>query len=291
MAARLTTEGKIQLHDGADFALLMELDINKVADFEIAPLHVMKEGCLARLAVFVTDQRNDVDAVVQPAEVSILELTASTEKGVQAHTCTKLSMPCGQVADLMWRGDALFAHVQISVDGQLYHSGVTVMTATPSCVRFLTMAGVAVRDFEATTPKMMQVREGDTLQILKAHPAGWSLATNLSSGSPRPRWVPSWILVKLPYENRKCVWEISAYAKRYPIPRTIFYFGQCIGDLPIHWSPNPTFLYGSKAAFSMVTTIERFPYQSYTYVCKFYAIERCEEKALLQTQLYSLFLR
>eukprot|EP00434_Breviolum_minutum_P009374 symbB.v1.2.008257.t1/scaffold517.1/size193155/4 len=142
LCARLTTEGKIQLHDGADLAEspLMELRVNNVAGFEFAPLQV-KEGFHARLALFVADQRDDLQRVVGPAEVSILELTASME-GFQTNVSAKMSVPCGQVADLLWNSAAtcLIAHCQTEVDetGQSYYGG--------SRLAFMSQAGEVRKD-------------------------------------------------------------------------------------------------------------------------------------------------
>lgn len=127
LCARLTPEGKINLHDGADLAEspLMELKVSNVAGFEFAPLQP-KEGFHARLALFVADQRDDLQRVVGPAEVSILELSANME-GLQSSTSAKMSVPSGQVADLLWNstGNCLIAHCQTEVDetGQSYYGG------------------------------------------------------------------------------------------------------------------------------------------------------------------------
>lgn len=128
LCARLTTEGKILLHDGADLAVqpLMELSVSNVAGFEFAPLNPSQEGFHARLALFVADQRDDLQRVTGPAEVSILEITAN-QHGLQESTSAKMSVPCGQVADLLWNstGNCLIAHCQTEVDetGQSYYGG------------------------------------------------------------------------------------------------------------------------------------------------------------------------
>eukprot|EP00434_Breviolum_minutum_P022772 symbB.v1.2.020090.t1/scaffold1672.1/size106478/2 len=53
-----------------------------------------------------------------------------------------------------------------------------------------THEGVAMGNLEATGPTMIRVREGDTIEVLETHHAGWSYAKNLSRSSP-PGLVPS----------------------------------------------------------------------------------------------------
>eukprot|EP00439_Symbiodinium_sp_Y106_P067890 s504_g11.t1 len=101
LCARLTPEGKIILYDGANLGEdhLMELAVQNVAGFEFAPM-TASETCFARLALFVADQRDDLQRVVGPAEA---------------------------VADLLWNnmGSCLIAHCQTEVDetGQSYYGG------------------------------------------------------------------------------------------------------------------------------------------------------------------------
>eukprot|EP00437_Effrenium_voratum_P039934 CAMPEP_0181464492 /NCGR_PEP_ID=MMETSP1110-20121109/35462_1 /TAXON_ID=174948 /ORGANISM="Symbiodinium sp., Strain CCMP421" /LENGTH=551 /DNA_ID=CAMNT_0023589231 /DNA_START=17 /DNA_END=1669 /DNA_ORIENTATION=- len=142
LCARLTPEGKIHLHDGADLAEspLMELKASNVAGFEFAPLNP-KVGFHARLALFVADQRDDLQRVVGPAEVSILELTAN-QAGLQSSSSVKMNVRCGQVADLLWNsaGNCLIAHCQTEVDetGQSYYGG--------SRLAFLSQGGESLKD-------------------------------------------------------------------------------------------------------------------------------------------------
>jgi len=142
LCARLTPEGKIILYDGANLGEdhLMELAVQNVAGFEFAPM-TASETCFARLALFVADQRDDLQRVVGPAEVSILELSVD-ENGIHSSPCAKMSVTCGQVADLLWNnmGSCLIAHCQTEVDetGQSYYGG--------SRLAFMSRAGEVKKD-------------------------------------------------------------------------------------------------------------------------------------------------
>lgn len=126
LCARLSPDGKIHLLDGADLSeTLMELKIANVEDFAFAPLDP-KDGFHARLAVFVPDSRDDLQRIVGPAEVSIIELTA-TQAGLHDRPSAKMSVESGQSAELLWNcaGTCLLAHCQTEVDdsGQSYYGG------------------------------------------------------------------------------------------------------------------------------------------------------------------------
>eukprot|EP00930_Biecheleria_cincta_P082717 TRINITY_DN72389_c0_g1_i1.p1 TRINITY_DN72389_c0_g1~~TRINITY_DN72389_c0_g1_i1.p1 ORF type:complete len:806 (+),score=220.77 TRINITY_DN72389_c0_g1_i1:92-2509(+) len=126
LCARLSPDGKIHLLDGADLSeSLMELKIANIEDFAFAPLDP-KDGFHARLAVFVPDSRDDLQRIVGPAEVTIIELTA-TQAGLHDRPSAKMSVESGQTAELMWNaaGTCLLAHCQTEVDdsGQSYYGG------------------------------------------------------------------------------------------------------------------------------------------------------------------------
>lgn len=132
LCARLLPDGTVHVLDGADLSgePLVELKMqHPVHDIEFAPVRAMRGAgsFRAQLAVFLPDVRDDLQRVVGPAQVIIMELSSADGVTVKAQEKVKTNVAAGQAAELLWNstGTALIAHCQTEVDesGQSYYGG------------------------------------------------------------------------------------------------------------------------------------------------------------------------
>lgn len=132
LCARLLPDGSVHILDGSDLSSEPLVDLKMaepVHDLEFAPSRGRRAaGSLrALLAVFVSDVRDDLQRVVGPAQVVIIELTSVGGAALRAQEKVKTNVAAGQAAELFWNstGSAVIAHCQTEVDesGQSYYGG------------------------------------------------------------------------------------------------------------------------------------------------------------------------
>lgn len=135
LCGRLCPDGILHILDGLqlDAAPLLQLEVGAaIQSFQFCS--VLHSGALrARLAVFVPDERDDMQRPVGPAEVTVWELMAPAEGGeeLELHKRASCAVDTGQVCDLRWSasGTAVLAHCQTDVDetGHSYYGSTRLM--------------------------------------------------------------------------------------------------------------------------------------------------------------------